>query len=272
MSWVQDEYIRVMLKHLPPSAAALSLLDIGVNAAAVMLSLRQDLEIELASLDPGHWAYATNSFDAAIAYDVYPSRDMLAAVLAVLRPGGRFILINPLWDVEAQQLKRLETAGYVRILVEPALDSSGVLMRGEKAHTTDSTVQRVQQVAQQDANLLDLNNFAGRYVHLLVQQRPNKPVWKLRPDEQINWQAVTVEIDEQMHLLAFSSLPKAVAFMQPAVVAAFVNDVNKVAKFSKATAATWQLPVILNPALTDVGEYAVAWVAIDPDTAEAPDE
>ena len=48
-------------------------------------------------------------------------------------------------------------------------------------------------------------------------------------------------------LLAFSSLPNAVAFMQPAVIAGTIKDVNKVAKFSRATAQDWR--VLINPAL-----------------------
>jgi hypothetical protein len=147
-----------------------------------------------------------------------------------------------------------------------------VLIRGEKAHTTADTLERVGQVAVRDANLLDLDTYQGRYVHLLVQQSPNKPVWRLAPDEQIEWYATAIERDNETFLLAFSSLPKAVNFMQAAVLQDFIRDVNRVGKFSKATARTWTLPVLLNPTLESVQAYRVTQFTIDPKKAESPDE
>src|SRR5262249_6389829 len=138
----------------------------------------------------------------------------------------------------------LENAGYTRILVEPLSDQGGVLMRGEKPHTTPDTMERIRQVAVRDAES-DLSTYSGRYVHLLIQQTPNKPAWKLQPGEKIEWRALalaqpSVGADETGRVaLAFSSLPKAVSFMQPAVVAGAIRGVNKVAKFSRETAQGW---------------------------------
>lgn len=272
MSWLRDEYMRVMVKHLPPSAATLQLLDIGGVADPIVPELRPDVSVKIASLDPTQWTYDSEQFDAVLAYDLFPNGTLLSAILKVLRPGGRFMLVNPLWGVEQRHVQRLEQIGYVRILVEEALEGSGLLMRGEKAHITDDTLQRVRDVAQQDGDLLTLSDFRGRYVHLLVRQLPNKPVWKLTPDEQIEWWAVAVERGNSTRLLAFSSLPKAVAFMQPAVMAQFVQDVNKVGKFSKSTASLWPHDILLNPTLAQVEGDTVIWIPVDPDTAEAPDE
>lgn len=272
MSIIREEYMRVMAKHLPPSASTLQLLDIGAIAEPVLSTVRPDVEIQVASLDVAHWAYEVDQFDAVMAYDMFPGRAVLHEILRVLRPGGRYIHVNPLWEVDSQHVQRLEHFGYVRILVEPALASSGVLMRGEKVHTTADTLQRVQTVATQDSDSLTLADFKGRYVHLLVRQFPNKPAWKLQPDEQTTWQAVAVQRAGQSHLLAFSSLPKSVAFMQPAVMNNFVQDVNKVGKFSRETAQSWTQPMLLNPTLEQVQADPVVWIEMNPDTAEASDE
>ena len=73
-------------------------------------------------------------------------------------------------------------------------------------------------------------------------------------------------------VLAFSSLPKAVEFMQPAVVAGRIKDVNKIAKFRWEVARDWPFPVMLNPSDEIFDTHAAALLAVDPDTAEAPDE
>jgi hypothetical protein len=267
------DFIEVMAKHLPPSAAELRLLDVGGVAEPALRSLRGDLEIETASLQVSDWTYAPNSVDAVIAYDVLLDAAFLDAVLSVMRPGGRLIVVHPAGEVDAAHVETLENADYTRILVEPALPDSGVLIRGEKAHETDSTFERVQSVAQRDADTLDLDTFRGRYVHVLVQQTPNKPVWKLADDEQIIWHAIAVQTDDDSRaLLAFSSLPKAVGFMQPAVMEGFVQDVNKVGKFSRDVAAAWSYDVLVNPTLDSVRGLSVTRIQLDPDTAEAPDE
>jgi hypothetical protein len=61
--------------------------------------------------------------------------------------------------------------------------------------------------------------------------------------------------------------------MQPAVIAGAVKDVNKVGKFSKPTAQTWSVPLLLNPPFEVLRQSdEVVLVPVDPDTAEAPDE
>ncbi len=58
--------------------------------------------------------------------------------------------------------------------------------------------------------------------------------------------------------------------MQPAVIAGRIKDVNKVAKFSRATAQDWH--VLINPALDLLDRREVVFVSIDPTLAETPDE
>lgn len=267
----QTDFIAVMAKHLPPSASQLHLLDVGAMASKVFTALRADLMIQSVSINAQDWQMTPNTVDAIVAYDRSLDDDFLAAGLHVMRPGGRLIIVNPAGSVQQTFVTTLETAGYVRILVEPAWQGQGVLIRGEKPHTATSTHQRVRIAADQDASRLSLETYRGRYVYLLIQQSPNKPVWRLQPHETVHWSAIAIAYQTPA-LLAFSSLPKAVAFMQPAVMQGFIRDVNKVGKFSLATAHTWSLPVMLNPVLTDVQHHNVTTIAIDPQTAEAPDE
>ena len=160
----------------------------------------------------------------------------------------------------------------MRILVEPALDELGVLIRGEKAHETADTVQRIQSIAGAESDSLDLPDFQGRYLHLLIQQEPNIPVWKYEPGEEIKWRAAALQCHDGHVLLVFSSLPKAVAFLQPAVIDGLIRDINKVGKFSRATSQTWQSPVMINPTLDAIRGNSLTYIDIDPRTAEAPDE
>jgi hypothetical protein len=113
-------------------------------------------------------------------------------------------------------------------------------------------------------------------VHLLIRQTPNKPVWALKPDDKILWEAAVAYNDLQEPIaLAFTALPKAVAFMQAAVLAGAIRDINKIGKFSKAVAAKWDFSVLLNPTLEQVqAKFRLTGgsISIDPITAEAPDE
>jgi hypothetical protein len=260
--------LQVMLKHLPPSGSQLRLLDVDGRVGAAWSQQRRDLEIRTTRGVTADAQLAPSSLDAIAVFDVLPEPAVLVTWLDALRPGGRLIMGLTSGTASADQVTRLEQAGYTRILVEPALPGgSGVLLRGEKPHTAARTVDRIQQVA-------DTDTLArGRYVHLLVQQTPNKPVWALPPDEGVQWQAVTVRCpDDEQRLLAFSSLPQAVAFMQPAVMQGHIRDVNKVARFSRETAQTWPLTVWLNPAVEDITDCAIILWSVDPQTAEAPDE
>lgn len=256
-------FVGLMAKHLPPSGASLRLLDIGGQTGVTLAVLRPD--INLTVIEPGAaWSFAADSFDAITALDVPVTSELLENALTTLRPGGRLILVDSDGVAEESHVRILEMAGFTRILVED------VLMRGEKPHTEERTVDRILQVANQDAPSASLQDYRGRFVYLLIEQTPNKPVWALRPDDLIEWRAVSVGEDET--LLVFSSLPRAVAFMQPAVMAGLVTGVNKVAKFKREVVLNWTRPLLLNASIDVLKGQAVNLVSVDHDAAEAPDE
>lgn len=270
---VQSHFVAVMAKHLPPSASTLRLLDLDGSSGGTLANWRADLEtshVMPSELDNA--GLAPDSFDAVVAFDIEIDAQLLSELLNVLRPGGRLIMLQSRDSVSESQARILRDQGYTRLLLEPALDGIGVLLRGEKPHLTADTVERIHSVAQADGDLLDLDHYAGRYLHLLIQQLPNKPVWKLTRDETITWQAAAINCGLRHILLAFSSLPKAVAFMQPAVLQGVIRDVNKVGKFSRATAKSWTWDVVLNPTMASVQGKSLTTVQIDPASAEAPDE
>lgn len=263
-------FIEAMAKHLPPSASTLRLLDVNGFTGKTLSELRQDLEIVEVSGDPDTWHLEPQSFDAVVVLGLASNDALLAASLALLRPGGRMILMETSGEPDELRVQTLEKAGYTRILVGTGIECplpTGVLMRGEKPHTTNDTLERIQVAAEQD-EAQPFAEYRGKYVYLLVTQTPNKPVWTLQAGEAIQWQAVTLD----GALLAFSSLPKAVGFMQPAVLAGRIQDVNKVGKFSVATAQTWTQPVLLNPESDILEGGTVGRINVDASTAEAPDE
>lgn len=254
-------YIQAMAKHLPPSGANLRLLDIGGRVGAILAELRGDLDITAETPNSG---LLPDTMDAVAAFDHTFDSDFFNHALTTLRPGGRFIGIDPDGSVDQSWVARLEQAGFTRILVEAALESGGVLIRGEKPHTERRTIDRIKQVADGDSI------FPGRYVYLLIRQMPNKPVWALKEGEKVEWQAVALTGEDGPVFMAFSSLPKAVAFMQPAVINGQIKDINKVAKFSREIAQDWSL--LVNPSIEILAGRPVTLVAVDPDTAEKPDE
>ena len=261
----------VMVKHLPPSGSRLRLLDVGGRATATFLARRDDLEIDAPDTLP-----VDDTPDSADSVtflgDVNTLSDaFFVDTLRLLRPGGRMIVADPNGAPDKTWVQRLEAAGHIRILVEGA-ESGGVLIRGEKPHTTHSTFARVRVAANADADNLTLETFDGAYVFVLVQQSPNKPVWKLADDEELRWDAVTASDGNTQRMVAFTSLPKAVSLMQPAVMSGVVRDVNKVGKFSRETAVSWPYPVLLNPTLDALKTQTITLVPLDPTTAEAPDE
>ncbi len=269
--------IEAMARHLPPSGSALQLWDVGGRTAAVLADLRGDLHITAVDPDTAQWPNVANAADGIVAYDydIAANRALLTAALKALRPGGRLIAVTTCGEPDKQAVRQLEDAGHTRILVEIALDGPepmGVLLRGEKPHTTQSTFARIKVAANADQDNLTLDQFDGPYVYLLVRQSPNKPVWALRDDEQTTWQAVTASKNGETALVGFTSLPKAVSLMQPAVMQNIIADVNKVGKFSRATALTWDLPLWLNPTLEALKSQQIDTVPVDPNTAEAPDE
>ncbi|MBE0691144.1 MAG: hypothetical protein IH587_13575, partial [Anaerolineae bacterium] len=134
------------------------------------------------------------------------------------------------------------------------------------------TLARIRVAARHDDLLTDLDGYPGRYLYLLIRQTPNKPVWALRPGEALEWRAAALTIEGQTVLLVFSSLAKAIAFMQPAVLAGHIRDINKVGKFSVQTARAWKLSLLLNPDYALLADHPQTFLAIDPATAEQPDE
>ena len=265
------QFIAAMAKHLPPSASALRLVDIGGRCESVLAARRDDLEIE-AVLPSALAQLTSSSVDAVSVFDTFLSDNLLSCAMDALRPGGRFIAVLSAESVDETWMRLLENHGYVRILVEAAVDGVGVLLRGERAHPAADTRQRISSVAAADADLLNLSSYRGRYLHLLIRQSPNKPVWQLRADERIEWRALALQLPDSRRLLAFSSLPKAVGFLQEAVLAGATYDINKVGKFDKATAATWQWEIELNPKADLLQIGAVFWRSVDPESAAASDE
>lgn len=259
-------YIEAMARHLPPSGARLRLIDVSGQCAAVLGARRADLDpIEA-------WPEAADSADAVVAFDVPLTANLLGRALTALRPGGRFICVNSRDKSRAELVETLENAGFTRILVEPALESEGVLVRGEKRHTQQATLERIVQTAARDDSTSELAAYRGRYVHLLICQTPNKPAWALQPDERVTWTAAALDTGGGPALLAFSSLPKAVAFMQPAVLTGRIAGVNKVGKFSRETALAWPQPTLFNPEPAVLNSGRVVFVPVDAASAEAPDE
>lgn len=259
------QQIEALARHLPPSGAVLRLIDVGGQAGAALCALRGDLDVILSPGREDEWQIAPASVDAIVSLECALDAAPLAAALAALREGGRLILIDPHSEPNEAFVQLLEQAGYARILVEPA--PRGVLMRGEKPHHEARAVDRIRQTAARDAG-----QKATRYVYLLVQQTPNKPVWSLAPDEPIAWRAAGVNGDDETVALAFSSLPKAVEFMQPGVLAGRIHGVNKVARFRWSVAQSWPFPILLNPSDEILETNTLAWIEVDPQTAEAPDE
>lgn len=213
-------------KHLPPSAGRPRVLALDAPAATELAGLAEVVRGDLAALPAG-------PFDA-VAGEAGPFH--LAALLAGLRPGGRLILASS--GAPEALLAALTAAGLIHCLVEA--HGPVCLYRGERPPEGGS-------LARQQA--LASVALTTPHVFLLVTQTPNKPAWKLTPDEAITWHAATV-LDPATGaptLLAFSALVKAVAYMQQAILAGGGPRVNKVGKFPAAAAAGWPLPYVLNP-------------------------
>jgi hypothetical protein len=267
---VERLLIEAMAKHLPPSGASLRLVDVLGKTAAILREQRPDIEVVYAPKKLTGWRIDADSVDAVAAYDCEPSPDLLKSAMRVLRPGGRLIILNSQLNPSEAYVKTLEAADYTRILVEIGAECPlpvGALMRGEKPHTEEHTLDRVKQIAAQDAPIR-----TARYLHLLIHQTPHKPAWRLTTDDTIMWQAVGVVGDDEVVLLTFSSLPKAVEFMQSAVMAGRITDVNKIAKFKWDVVKEWPYPTILNPSDEIFDTQAVAMLDIDRMTAESADE
>jgi ubiquinone/menaquinone biosynthesis C-methylase UbiE len=220
----------------------------------------------------------------------------LDAVKHIRRP--RVVISVLIWHAIARLHKRVSLeemaaqlieAGFARVLTERAMEGCAVLSRGEKPYPDLSTVERIARTAATDENtgswqVVDSSALPaavrGRFVFLLVRQTPDKPPWAIRPGETIHWDAAMVSDPadrRRAYLLAFTSLPKAVEFMQPAVTSGLLKGVNKVAKFDKAAALQWAADVLLNPPFEKLRKsgqhvFAGAWLAVDPARAAAGEE
>jgi hypothetical protein len=134
-SRLRRHFVAVMAKHLPPSSSTLRLLDLDGGSRALLAELRADLEVyQLPASELGKIENAPAAFDAVLAYDLDLSGSLLHSCLIALREGGRFIALQPQGAVSELHWRLLGDHGYVRILIEPALDELGVLIRGEKPH------------------------------------------------------------------------------------------------------------------------------------------
>ena len=263
-------WVMAMLRHLPPSAAALHVMDVGGACGATLTSQRPDLIVQTASLDLRDWSFPLEHTDAITIFDMPLTPDLLTACLAILRSGGRLIAVQPEGQVEESHGLLLEQQGFIRLLIEPAVEGQGVLIRGERAHTTADTLERVQVAAGQDANALTLDTFKGRFIYLPIRQSPNKPPWMINRDDVVVWEAVTV--GDKATFLAFTSLPKAVGFMQQAIMQGLMLGITKVAKFRRDVPLFAVHPILLNPMLDRVQHQPLGFAEIDPQLAEASDE
>lgn len=256
-------------KQLPPSGAVVRVLDVGgLLGEGLVRFERPDVLAETVSVIAAHWHHPDNSVDAIVAHDLHLTRLFLRAALRVLREGGRLIIANPYMTFEPRWSDLLTSSGYVRLLIEPLESGKGLLLRGEKPYTQSDTLERIQVVNATEADNLTLDTYRGRFVHLLIRQTPNIPVWKRTPNDVLVWEAVT----RAGHFVAFTSLPKVVAFMQQAVLQGAIWDINKVGKFRLNVARTWQPSVLLNPSTDLLAAGDFSFVIVDPQTAEAPDE
>lgn len=269
-----EAWVGAMAKHLPPSGAALRLLDVGGGAGEALLRMRADLDVQPVAASFTKADTPSESSDAVAVYGQTLTPALLQAALHSLRPGGRLIAVLPDEQPAAAWVTLLEQQGYTRILVEPALAEmpTGVLIRGEKPHTTADTLARIRVASAHDDALTDLAHYPGRFVYLLIRQSPNKPIWALREGERYHWEAVAVPIEQEMAFIGFSSLAKAVAFMQPAVLAGHIRDINKVAKYRVETIRGWSSRLILNPSDGYLADKPFLLSSIDASQAEAPEE
>ena len=279
-SWLQADTLRLPLPDSSVDA-------ITGHSVYYMLGDRdQFLREALRVLRPGGRLILLDPASRPFPIDVLRTSHSLRVKLAVMS-WHAVSLMHQRYTLE-QMSARLTTAGFARVLTESAVEGYGILSRGEKTYAEGtSTIDRISQVATptpepitlqpvESANLPEVTR--GRNLFLLVRQTPNRPAWSLQPGEIIRWEAAMLQ-DQQpnYYLLAFSSLPKAVEFMQAAVKANCLVGINKVAKFDKSVAPSWQTQTLLNPPFATVREsshftFSNMTHVIDPSTAVTGEE
>lgn len=246
MSPLHRILIETLAKHLPPSGAALICADLTGTVAAELVTLRPDIT-------PTPLTEQAATHDALTGIGALPGVATLHTWRAALRPGGRWIWIDPTPTPTADLPalgQQLTAAGYVRLLVESLPGGAGTLLRGEQPHTAAATSARIAVAAERDPAPADLSTYRGRFLFLLIRQTPYRPAWSLPPGTPIAWEAAAVVQNGTAIALAFSSLPQAVAFMQPAVTSGQIRDIHRIAKFPKTAASAWPFGVVINPPLS----------------------
>jgi hypothetical protein len=244
----------VFLKHLPPSAGLPRVLVLDAQAAAELHGR--------ADLTPDGPDAPLGPFDA-VAGQAAPEH--VTRLAARLRPGGRLILAAS--AAPAALLQALTAAGLIHCLVEPA--GEWTLYRGERPPLGTPVERQAALAAGGPApggaapdsttpgstptggtpTLTPPDGLRLPHIYVLITQTPNKPAWKLTPADQLEWRAATLVHPDAPApaVLAFSGLARAVAFMQAAVLAGTIKDVNKVGKFAARAAQAWGRPLLINP-------------------------
>jgi ubiquinone/menaquinone biosynthesis C-methylase UbiE len=286
------------------------------RAAQAVAADGQDAQarIQLALADAARLPAPTASMDAVFVHSVYYMMDdqpaFLAEAFRVLRPGGRLIMLDParvrfpfgavrlglralpsvlIWQSVSRAYRRftpsglaqeLSRAGFARVLGESAVHGYGILSRGEKPYPfTGNPHAQAAGVAAANGPEADALEKA-RFVFLLIRETPHKPAWARTPNDVITWGAASAldSATGQPHAIAFTSLPKAVAFMQPAVTTNRIKDVTRVAKFPAAERMRWEFPLIVNPPLSlldqEPGAYTLPgpFLGVDPISAVTGEE
>lgn len=254
--------------HLPPSAALPIVLALDSTAEAALASY---VEGGFGSGEPGQAvAAAPDAHDVdAILASHWP--EDLAASRDRLRPGGRLIVLlsNVTSDLDhgERRLVELNQHGYIHCLIE-SLPDGGWLCRGERPPIYSGNQRLSGLISPADTG-------SARALVVLVKQSPNKPTWRLEPGERRVWEAARL-LDPstgQPALLAFTSLVKAVAFMQPAILAGLLTGINKTGRYALDQVEAWGLPVVINPAFEDWRNASAAEpVKVDPAQSLASEE
>ncbi len=236
------DIVTLILKHLPPSASLPNVRACDERGRRWSMALERQGYITLADQRP---------FDGVIASDIA----FAAEAAALLRPNGRAIFLIPnTEDVTGEALAdALASAGFVRALTETVLDNAYVLARGERPTEQIRTTDRIAAIAQVSTGavtVIELEEAERQYwsLHLLVRQHPPSRSWDDRQPN-TSWQAITVRDDktDRVVLLAFTSLVKAVTFLQPAVLARAIQNVNKLPRYEMKHFRQWNVPLIVNP-------------------------